>query len=395
MPRATFEQGARLERGVHDPQLRRLLSRIDQAPLLPGVSIEPFYRGEAALAAMLAAIGAASVEVLLQSYILRDDWTGERVARALIDAAQRGVVVRLLVDAFGSSATKRSYWAHLRRRGVNVRQINNLMPALWWGKTYRDHRKLLVVDRQLAFTGGMNLGDEYSGSSREPGWRDTHARFDGAAAWEMAIVFRESWESAGGSHFEIEPRGAEPGAGGADVLILDSRPLRGHHETAAVLAAVVGAARESIWLTAAYFAPRRLAIDLLLAAQRRGVDVRLLLPGRTDVPLVRHAGHGFFAELLHAGVRLFEYQPAVLHAKTILIDRTLAMIGSSNLDFRSFHLNAECNALCFDPRLGASLALQFERDLVESVEQDSASWSARSFWHRCGDLLAKRLAWAL
>jgi cardiolipin synthase len=179
------------------------------------------------------------------------------------------------------------------------------------------------------------------------------------------------------------------------VLVLDSRPLRGHDETASSLAAAIGAARDSAWITNAYFAPRPFTVDLLAEASQRGVDVRLLLPGPTDVPLVRHAGHGYFDSLLAAGIRIFEYQPRVLHAKTLVVDRHVAMVGSTNIDFRSFHFNAECNALVLDDVVGTTLALQFERDLVDAQEITTAAWRSRPWPHRVGDALAKRLAFLL
>ena len=166
----------------------------------------------------------------------------------------------------------------------------------------------------------------------------------------MAIVFTEAWDAAGGSPVVLAS--LEPQAGGIPIMVLDSRPFRGTGEVASSLAAIVAAARKRIWITNAYFAPRRRAVSALGDAARRGVDVRLLLPGRTDVPIVRHAGHGYFAALLRRSVRVFEYQPAVLHSKTLVADDFLVFAGSSNLDFRSFHFNAECNVVMLDADTG-------------------------------------------
>jgi cardiolipin synthase len=176
------------------------------------------------------------------------------------------------------------------------------------------------------------------------------------------------------------------------VLILESRPGRGYRETAACLAAVVAAARESVWISNAYFAPGHLVVAGLGRAAARGVDVRLLLPGRTDAPLVRHAGHGYYSRLLKRGVRIFEYQPAILHAKTLVADRYVSLVGSTNLDFRSFRFNAECNALVLDAELGDRLAGVYEADLEESVEISLPQWVRRSRWHRLFDRLAASLA---
>jgi cardiolipin synthase len=278
----------------------------------------------------------------------------------------------------------------MRRRGIDVRIFNPLFPYLLT-QPLRDHRKILVVDRRIAFTGGMNVADEYSmgvGGDSGLAWRDTHARVEGAAAWEMATVFSEAWSAAGGADLELQPL-APPEEVGARVLVLDSRPGRGHGETASVLAAIVAAAREKIWVTNAYFAPRRRAIDALAQATRRGVDVRLLLPGVSDVPVVRHAGHGWYDSLRAAGVRVFEYQPAILHAKTFVADDFVSLIGSSNLDFRSFHFNAECNFLILDEEIGRTMSSAFERDLL-SAREIGAAWG-RTLPHTLGDALARRL----
>src|SRR5688500_16659783 len=204
----------------------------------------------------------------------------------------------------------------------------------------------------------------------------------------MATGYSEVWNAAKGTPLDLPPLEPPPDAP-ARVLVLDSRPGRGHEETASALAAVVAAARERVWITNAYFAPRRRAIDALARAVRRGVDVRLLLPGVSDVPIVRHAGHGWYGLLRAAGVRIFEYQPKILHAKTAVADDYVSLVGSTNLDFRSFHLNAECNFLILDDEVGRTMSAAFERDLESSREIDAA-WS-RTALHRAGDFLARKL----
>jgi cardiolipin synthase len=178
------------------------------------------------------------------------------------------------------------------------------------------------------------------------------------------------------------PRAA---AGEVRVLVLSSRPGRGYVETAAVLAALVATARERVWITVGYFAPHRRALSSLCEGARRGLDVRLLLPGRTDVPLVRHAGHASFGLLLESGVRLFEYRSAVLHAKTMVVDQGVSVVGSSNLDFRSFRYNAECNLVLLDRGCAERLAAAFTEDLEASGELDLAAWRERNPLHRAAD----------
>ncbi len=381
-----------LREGVADPGFEDLLARIDESVFRPADRVDVYFQGEKAFDAMLADVAEASAEVLLESYILKDDETGRRFQRVLCAAARRGVRVRVLADALGSFSTRSVFWSELRQAGIETRLYHPLGVPLRFLK-FRDHRKILVVDRRIAYTGGMNIGNEY-GSSLLPSegvFRDTHARVEGQTAWEMAIVFREGWLRAGGSALPLGP--LEPGTGpGPRVMVLDSRPGRGARETAASFAAIVGAARRRLWITVAYFAPRPRVLRILGGAARRGVDVRLLLPGRSDVRLVRHCGHGFFSSLLSRGVRLFEYQPAILHAKTFVADGKAAVIGSSNLDFRSFERNAECNFAILDETVGAAMEVQFEKDLAESVEIVHPAWKRRGWLHRAGDAGARRLA---
>ena len=392
--------------GLRDPALAEFISRIDGgAPIHRGNRVRLFTDGAAATAAMLGAIAGAEREVLCEAYIFTDDETGLAFRDALSAAAVRGVRVCVLADAWGSILTGSAFWRGMAAHGVEVRLFHRLFRHLWW-HAFRDHRKILVADRRLAYTGGMNIADEYSGSSRrrrEERMRDTHLEIAGSAAVELAAVFSEGWERAGGRPLdpEPEPAGAAEEAAGANagdgprVHVLDSRPDRGHHETASVLAAVVALAGERLWLTAGYFAPGRLAVRLITAAARRGVDVRLLLPGRSDVPIVRHAGHGWYRRLLKAGVRVFEYQPAILHAKTLVADGALSIVGSSNLDVRSFRFNAECNVVVLDDALAGELEAAFRRDLAESEEIDLFAWRRRNPFHRAADRVARWLSFLL
>jgi len=381
---------AALPDGLRDPGFQILLRRIDQSPLLEGNRVRACFRGPETFEAMRAAIDAARAEVLVESYIFKDDATGRSLLETFVRAVDRGVRVCVLADAFGSIATRRAFWNEMRSRGVEVRLFNPLFPHLLT-QPFRDHRKILVVDCATGFTGGMNIGDEYgSGLSAHGGpWRDTHVKVDGPAAWAMATVFTEAWIAAGGSPIEL--RSLAPEEGGVAVLVLDSRPGRGHGETASALAAIVAAARKRLWITNAYFAPRRRAVRVLGDAARRGVDVRILLPGRSDVPLVRHAGHGYYAALLRRGVRVFEYQAAVLHAKTLVADDFLSVAGSTNLDFRSFHFNAECNLVMLDRETARAFSEAFEADLAQSAEITPALWARRSLLHRMYDAFARGL----
>lgn len=441
----------RLPAGVRDAAFRALAQRIDGGPLhlCPPVRLLP--DGEQAFARMRAAIDDAREEVLLETYILRDDQLGVSVQSALLAAAARGVRVCVLADAVGSLATDDAFWNTLESGGVRVRHFHR-----FWHHPFdalrRDHRKLLVIDRESAFTGGMNIGEEYGSSirRRRDAWRDTFVELRGTVAGELAAVFAEGWDRARGpvlpgleyvswSEGVLHPpartsvlraalasrlpfasplsvrlqrqlgkrrdrrrgrqvrRTAEAAThDDPAVLVVDPRPGRGQREMLTVLVALAGAARERLWITTPYFAPPTRALELLASAAQRGVDVRLLLPGeRTDVPLVRYAAHGAYAYLLDRGVRIFEYQRATLHAKTLVVDGHASLIGSSNLDFRSLWLNAECNVLLFDDACGSSLERVYQADLEGSHEITVAEWRRRRWPHRLRAWVARALRWAL
>ncbi len=378
--------------GVRDAGFERLVGRIETGPIHHGNHVQLFFRGEEAFASVREAIEGATKEILLETYILRHDATGRSLLGLLGGAAARGVRVRVLADTYGSWTTKRAFWREMRGMGIEARLFHPFWSHLR-GLLNRDHRKIIAIDRRISFTGGMNVGNEYGSSrhNKNASWRDTHVRVEGPTAWEMALVFTEGWKRSGGASLHLPPL-APTDASGARTLVLDSRPGRGHSETAAVLAALVGASRKRLWITNSYFAPNRTAIRLLGQAAQRGVDVRLLLQGRTDMPLVRHAGHGNFPDLLVSGVRIFEYQPAILHAKTLVADDYVSVVGSSNFDFRSFYFNAECNVLIFDDATGQTMAQTFEEDLGQSLEMRLGTWNQRPLAHRCGDALARCLS---
>jgi cardiolipin synthase len=385
-----------LPQGIEDPGFELLLRRIDGAPFFGGNEVEVYFNGRSAFSAMRDAVRSARKEILLESYIFKDDSTGRLFLAEIQAAADRGVKVRVLADAVGSYETKAEFWQEMESHGIEFFLFHPLFKSMWY-QPFRDHRKILVIDREMAFTGGMNIGEEYGSWRRRPKpgetWRDTHVRVKGPAAWEMAVVFSEGWIHSGGTVIEIDPLPGEAiEAPGVRVLVLDSRPKRGQAESAAVMAAIAAAARRSLWITNAYFAPGRRAIETLGEAAARGVDVRLLLPGKSDVPIARRAGHGHFGALLERGVRIFEYQTAILHAKTLVADGLVSVVGSTNLDFRSFLFNAECDLLMMDAATAALMEKAFLTDLETSQEIRLADWRRRSWTEKLGDRAARWLS---
>lgn len=441
--RDAWSAACKLPDGVCDAGFRPLIHEIDAGPVHACPPTKLLTDGEEAFRLIGEACAAAHEEILVETYILRDDRICLTLLQQLTDAVKRGVRVYVLADGIGSLGTGRKYWKQLEAAGIGVRLFHP-----WWRAPFhalrRDHRKIFVFDREVAFTGGMNIGVEYGSSIRTRGnnaWRDTFIRVEGDVSLELAAVFAEGWDRAGGPvlpgleyvswsdgivqpprgfaalrspHFKTrvfrrialrkdKKRGRRvrrqsltqiPEQDNA-VMVLDSRPGRGQPETIAVLSALWGAARRRLWVTTPYFAPPLGALDVLTSAVRRGVDVRLLLPGQTDVAFIRHAAHGTYSRLLRAGVRIFEYQSAVLHAKTMTVDGQIGVVGSANLDFRSLWLNAECNLLLFDHGTSVALEEAFVRDLTHSAEITRELWDARGWKHRLFDAMALMFRWAL
>jgi cardiolipin synthase A/B len=377
--------------GFADPGFRAMIRHIASRPFAEASGWKLFARGGEAFASMLADLEAARGDVLMESYIFRADATGLAFRDTLQKAARRGVSVRLLVDAFGCSETPRGFFAPLRASGAEVIRFH---PWNWNLRRYlhRDHRKILVVDRRILFIGGMNIGEEYGSVGRTGvDWLDAHARVEGPIAREAADAFREAWNEAGGGDFE-------PGAASAvdccenAALIVSSRPRSLSRSSSAALAAAIATARKHITIANAYFLPKPTLIRRLDDAVRRGVEVRLILPGRSDIPIVRRASRSLYGRLLRCGIRVFEYQAAILHAKLSTADGAWTMIGSTNLDLRSIVWNWEANLVSLDPALATLAETALERALEHSKEILRAEWRRRPFYDRWRDDAAALLA---
>ncbi len=394
-PEQVFSKAEKLHDGLGGRAYEHLIRRIDQSPFHSDTRVEIHASGKSAFDRILQAINHAEHEVLIEAYVLRDDRTGHDFLKALESAVARGVDVKLLADAFGSSRTGSDFWRLLKKSGLRLRLFRrphyappSLLPIL-------DHRKLIIVDRNVAFTGGMNIADEYrQGRAGENAWRDTHICLQGGIVWELAIIFAEGWSAAGGDPIHFE--GLEPESGkGSKALVLDARPGRGQNEVFSAFAATLGAARQSVLITNAYFAPGRRMVRLLKRTAARGVDVRLLLPGYCDLPVIHTATQGYYTELLSAGVRIFEYQRSVLHAKTLVADGQVVIIGSTNFDFRSFVFNAECNVLFHDRDTAAQMQAIFEKDLEFAREVTLETWRQTPWRLRLLARLARMMAFMM
>lgn len=332
---------------------------------------------------MLADVAASQSHVRLASYIWADDDVGRRFAHALLERHVAGVSVRVAVDAFGSIGWPRHRaLVRLAAAGVPVtaRRPARLRSLLALHR--RDHRKLLVCDADVAYLGGFNLHRQSSllvyGRRR---WRDTHVRIAGPLAADCAHLFDQ---------MIADRRTPDVLHAGAATLWTSGR-RRCRRKFHCVLLDAIEAAAHRVWLTTPYFVPDRALRAALRRAARRGVDVQLLVPGVSDVPLVSWAGHSRYAELLRAGVRLYEYGGRVLHAKTALVDDAWSSVGTANLDHRSFFLNDELTLVVHGAEVNAALARQFQHDLADAAAVSLRQWHRRSSRQRWRE----RLAWQL
>jgi cardiolipin synthase len=344
------------------------LDRAAGARPIGGNRIEHHPDSALALETMLQLISAARQRVHLENYIIRNDRIGRRFADALSERASAGVRVRVLYDAFGSLGTPSGYWAALKRAGVEVRAFHPLLSGRLFDVFTRDHRKLLAVDGTRAMVGGLCIGDEWAGDPERGrrAWRDTVVDVQGPAASALDRVFARIWSYAGPPIPADEASATAEPSGRAVARVLAGIPGQARcYRSVQLLAAI---ASERLWITDAYLVAPAVLHASLLDAARGGVDVRILVPGTSDVPIVRILTRAGYRELLAAGVRIFEWRGPMLHAKTLVADRSWVRVGSSNLNVPSLLTNYELDLLAEDRALAEEFAAQFLRDLHSSRE---------------------------
>ncbi len=351
----------------------RALARAGGTRFIPGNATRLLLDGPEAYPAMLDAIDRADSWIHFENYIIRDDATGRRFAEALAARARAGVTVRLLTDWLGSRGLGRRLAADLRAAGVELRRFNPPRVLDILGNLARDHRKLLVTDRGTAIIGGLCIGDEWTGDlprGRQP-WRDTAVQLDGPVAIALDSAFEMTWKLAGGRIPPGRHEGTLPAAGEAEVGVIIGEPRRARIQR--VVELLAAGAVDRLWITDAYLVAPRSLFQALLDAASGGVDVRLLVPGASDLPVIRNLTRIGYRALLQAGVRIFEWEGPMLHAKTIVADGAWCRVGSSNLNSSSLMGNYELDILLHDPALGALLEAQFRRDTACSAEVE---WAA-------------------
>ena len=345
------------------------LSRTAGAPLLGGNQVELLIDAQAHYDAWLASIRDARQRVLLENYIVRDDEVGQAFRAALVERAREGVFVAVIVDWMGClGQSSHAFWKPLRDAGGQVRIFNppQFGHALGW--ISRDHRKQLVVDGRLGFLSGVCISAKWLGDTQRnvPPWRDTGLALRGPAVAELEAAFADSWSAAGGSSLVLAPVPCERDIGNVALRVIATQPATaGMYRLDQLIAAM---ARRSLWLTDAYFVGIAPYVQALSAAARDGVDVRLLVPGTSDIPVVASMSRSGYRPLLKAGIRVFEWNGSMLHAKTAVADGQWARVGSSNLNLASWLNNREIDVAIEDAGVAAQLAAQYERDLQNATE---------------------------
>lgn len=379
-------------------ELFRISSALAGAEPTPGNAVELLPSGEETYAALERAIASAKHHVYVEYYLVARGRMAGWLAETLLAAARRGVEVKLLLDGYGSFWISRSWVRALREGGVEVAFFLPARLIFFQPMNLRNHRKIVVIDDEAAFTGGINIMDEYrpDPSSGAAPWRDTHLRITGPAAHQLGQVFEEDWHFATKRAIHRDPEeSAREGRASLDqarrehgeamVAIVRSGPdLVGPlRETIhRVFFSAITIARSRVYITTPYFIPDRAIVVALQTAALRGVDVRLLFPKRSNHPFVFQAGRSFYEELLDAGVSIYEYGPGMIHAKTMVVDGAMSLVGSANMDLRSFRLNFEVHAVVRDESLAAEMEACFEADLALSAQVDPQAFKARRWWFR-------------
>ena len=365
---------------VSDPQFLRSMGVLLGPPLAPGNRVDTLLNGDEIFPAMLKAIREAQHTINFETYIYWSGRVGKEFADALSERAKAGVRVHILVDWVGSQKMDRDLLQQMANSGVEIRKYH----ALHWYTldrlNNRTHRKILVTDGRIGFTGGVGIADEWSGHAQDKDhWRDTHFRIEGPAVAQMQAAFNDNWVKVSGKVLDGDGYfPPHPLAGDLPAQMFSSSPDGGAESMHLMYLLSVAAAAKTIDLSMAYFVPDDLALDAIHAALKRGVRVRIIMPGPiTDASIVRHASRALWGDILAAGAEIYEFQPTMYHCKVLVVDGLWVSMGSTNFDNRSFRLNDEANLNVYDRGFAARQTADFEADLKRSRRITLDEWSSR------------------
>ncbi|HEX8617081.1 MAG TPA: cardiolipin synthase [Thermoanaerobaculia bacterium] len=377
--------------GVRDVAFLQTMHALTGAATSEGNRIDILKNGVQIFPAMLAAIRSAKRTINTEFYIYWDGEVGREFAQALAERARAGVKVNIILDSVGSASISSSLTEFMERNGISIEWYHPLRWYTLMTFNHRTHRKLLIIDGEVGFSGGVGIADNWLGDAdAEDHWRETVVRVEGPVVTQMQFAFMDNWIKSRGElltgleYFpKLDPRGT------CLTQVLKSSPSEGSSSVKLMFTVSIVSAQRTIYINSAYFVPDTDTIRALEGAVRRGVDVRVIVPGEyTDVPIVRHAGRLFYSQLLRRGIRIFEYQPTMMHAKTMVVDGIWTSIGSSNFDDRSFRLNDEVNVNIYDEAVAAKMEQMFFEDLARSEEITPRRWLKRPWM----DKLKERVA---
>jgi cardiolipin synthase A/B len=383
---------------VDDPQFRRAMGLLMGPSIIEGNQARELLNGDQIFPAMLEAIRSARHTVLFETYIYWSGPIGEAFAEALSDRARHGVAVSLLIDWVGSAKMDQAMIDRMKRAGVQVEKFH---PLRWYNlgrMNNRTHRKLLIVDGRVGFTGGVGIAPEWTGHAQDPDhWRDSHFRIEGPVVAQMQSVMLDNWNKTTGKVLHGEqyfPAVAPVGSQSAQVF--SSSPQGGSESMLLMYLLAITAATRSIDISSAYFVPDDVTRGALVAAVERGVRVRIITPGQhMDAETVRRASRGLWGDLLRAGVQINEYQPTMYHCKVMIVDGLMTSVGSTNFDMRSFRLNDEANLNVYDAGFAARQTQVFEADLQQSRRITYEQWLQRPWTEKLHERAMAHLGWLL
>ena len=409
-PLTAQESKALLARSASEPGDAGLLQRhvaieqeVSDSALLSGNRTKILRDGAASFGAMFSAMKSAVHNINLEYYIFEDiESNGAKLGDLLIAKAKAGVSVNVIYDSFGSAGTPAEFFDSLKAGGVKLVSFNPVNPLesrTGYAPNDRDHRKILVVDGRTAIVGGVNLSASYEnsafaksgaakGAAGDP-WRDTDLQIDGPAVGQLQKLFVDHWKAQKGPALDLTNMfPAIPVGGTALVRTLGSTPANATPEYYVTLLSAIRNAEKSIMVSTAYFVPTDQEIEDLIGAAKRGVDVRLMLPSKSDSPKALAVGHSHYSELLAAGVKIFEMQNFVLHSKTVVIDGVWSVIGSSNFDHRSVIFNDEVDVVVLGSDTAQDMEALFQADQSQAKAINLTAWKKRPFWDRLTEFYA-------
>lgn len=367
---------------VHDAQFRRTMGVMLGPTIVAGNRVDTLLNGDQIFPAMLQAIGAAEHTITFETFIYWSGEVGKEFAEALAERARAGVKVHVLLDWVGSNKMEDAQIEAMKQAGVEILKYR---PLRWYNISRinnRTHRKLLVIDGKIGFTGGVGIADKWSGNAQDPDhWRDSHFRIEGPVVAQMQAVALDNWMKTTGKvlHGTVYFPALQP-AGDSSAQMFSSSPSGGSESMELMYLLAITAAKKSIHLSSAYFVPDELVLQALVNAVERGVKVQVIVPGKyIDTDTVRRASRGQWGDLLKAGVEIFEYQPTMFHCKVMVVDELLVSVGSTNFDDRSFRLNDEANLNVYSEEFAQHKIAIFQQDLQQSHRVTLKQWQSRPF----------------